>query len=120
MGIWWTKSVSKWLKLPACFYDVCTILPGDCSSGVCSIPGNVTGHLSVVSDLKLCTFTFTQNCNQAYFILQGSLGFTLIQGEKGPSSALYIRSIANDGPADRDDKLRVGDRLLQVSCLESS
>ena len=44
----------------------------------------------------------------------GSLGFSLIQGEKGLSSALFVRTIAPGGAADQDGRLQVGDRLLQV------
>ena len=45
----------------------------------------------------------------------GSLGFSLIQGEKGQSSALYICSITPGGIAAASNKLRIGDRLLQVN-----
>ena len=48
---------------------------------------------------------------------QGSLGFSLIQGEKGPTSALFVRSIIKGGPADVEGRLQVGDRLLQVNSL---
>ena len=44
----------------------------------------------------------------------GSLGFSLIQGEKGSMSALYLKTIAPGGSADVDERLQVGDRLLQV------
>ena len=42
-------------------------------------------------------------------------GFSLIQGERGVSSALFVRTITPGGAADRDGQLHVGDRLLQVS-----
>lgn len=47
----------------------------------------------------------------------GSLGFSLIQGEKGLSSALFVRSINPGGAADKEGRLRVGDRLLQVNSV---
>ena len=45
----------------------------------------------------------------------GSLGFSLIQGERGTRSALYVRSVNPDGIADLDGNMRVNDRLLQVN-----
>ena len=47
----------------------------------------------------------------------GGLGFTLVQGEKGPASALFVRSIAPGGVAHADGRLKVGDKLLQVCLL---
>ena len=44
----------------------------------------------------------------------GGLGFTLVQGEKGPASALFVRNIAPGGVAHTDGRLKVGDKLLQV------
>ena len=44
----------------------------------------------------------------------GGLGFTLVQGEKGLSSALFVRSISPKGVASVDGRLKVGDKLLQV------
>ena len=44
----------------------------------------------------------------------GNLGFSLIQGEKGNTSALFVRSLTPGGVAAADGRLRVGDRLLQV------
>ena len=46
-----------------------------------------------------------------------NLGFSLIQGEKGKTSALFVRSLTPGGVATTDGRLRVGDRLLQVGNL---
>lgn len=44
-----------------------------------------------------------------------SYGFSLVQGESGTSTGLYIRSITPASVAAEDNRLRVGDRLLQVN-----
>ena len=44
----------------------------------------------------------------------GSLGFSLIQAEKGRTCALLVKCLTPDGAAKQDCRLRVGDRLLQV------
>ena len=44
----------------------------------------------------------------------GSLGISLMVGEKAGMSALFIRSVVPGSVADLDGTLRVGDRLLQV------
>jgi hypothetical protein len=41
-------------------------------------------------------------------------GFSLIHGERGTSSALFVRTITPGGAADQDGQLLVQDRLLQV------
>ena len=44
----------------------------------------------------------------------GSLGFSLIQAEKGRTCALLVKCLSPGGIAIQDGRLRVGDRLLQV------
>lgn len=49
----------------------------------------------------------------------GSPGFAVAGGKgatpfRSGDDSIYISSISHDGPADRDGKLRVGDRVLSV------
>ena len=48
---------------------------------------------------------------------EGSLGFSLIQAEKGQTCALLVKCLSPGGTAMQDGRLRVGDRLLQVHHL---
>ena len=47
--------------------------------------------------------------------LDENYGFSLVQGEKGSASALYIRSVTPAGVAASDGHIHIGDRLLQVN-----
>ena len=44
-------------------------------------------------------------------------GFSLIHGERGTSTALFVRTITPGGAADDDGQLHVRDRLLQVKYI---
>ncbi|XP_070545261.1 tyrosine-protein phosphatase non-receptor type 13-like isoform X2 [Ptychodera flava] len=45
----------------------------------------------------------------------GGLGFSLIGGEKGGMTGVFIKTITPGSVADKDGRLKVGDRLLQVN-----
>ena len=45
----------------------------------------------------------------------GNYGFSLVQGEKGSSTALYVRSVTPGTMA--AERVQVGDRLLQVGSI---
>ncbi|XP_071952014.1 tyrosine-protein phosphatase non-receptor type 13-like isoform X2 [Antedon mediterranea] len=45
----------------------------------------------------------------------GGLGFSLIGGEKGGKTSVFIKTITPGGVAANDGRLRIGDKLLQVN-----
>lgn len=44
----------------------------------------------------------------------GELGFGLVTAEKDQQTGIFVRSITEDGVADRDGRLQVMDRIVQV------
>ncbi len=52
----------------------------------------------------------------------GSLGFSLTGGMKGGKTTILVKTITPDGIADKDGRLKIGDRILQVMlypCLQA-
>ncbi|XP_019644606.1 PREDICTED: tyrosine-protein phosphatase non-receptor type 13-like [Branchiostoma belcheri] len=45
----------------------------------------------------------------------GGLGFSLVGGEKGGSTGIFIKTITPGSVADKDGRVKVGDRLLQIN-----
>ncbi|CAH1247149.1 PTPN13 [Branchiostoma lanceolatum] len=45
----------------------------------------------------------------------GGLGFSLVGGEKGGSTGIFIKTITPGSVADKDGRMKVGDRLLQIN-----
>ena len=45
----------------------------------------------------------------------GSLGFSLTGGVKGGKTTVLVKTITPGGVAEADGRLKVGDRILQVS-----
>ena len=46
--------------------------------------------------------------------LNGSLGFSLTGGMKGGKTTILVKTITPDGVADKDGRLKIGDKILQV------
>ncbi|XP_035670217.1 tyrosine-protein phosphatase non-receptor type 13-like [Branchiostoma floridae] len=45
----------------------------------------------------------------------GGLGFSLVGGEKGGSTGIFIKTVTPGSVADKDGRVKVGDRLLQIN-----